>query len=170
VTKQQRLQHRFGQCGAVDRDERLGGAGGGGVDGARQHFLAGAGRTVDQHGDVGLRHPLGQREQRQRFGVGGGRHVGTAGQRTDEAMADRRVDRSIGDAMRRPVAPRCDSPPLVADDQRAGRDRRGFALGDQEQVARAGLARLETADAEPLGAQRRDQRVALVRDGRRRKD
>ena len=72
------------------------------VDRAGQHFLAGAGRAVDQHGDVGLRDALGEREQRQALGIGGGRHVGPGDQRAGEAVADRARRRR-----RRRSAPDC---------------------------------------------------------------
>ena len=48
------LQQRVGHGGDVDADERAAGAAGGGVDGVRQQFLAGAGFAQQQHRAGGL--------------------------------------------------------------------------------------------------------------------
>ena len=74
VAEQQRLEHGLGHRRAIDRDKRSGGAGAARMDEAAQDFLAGAGRSADQHGDLADRKPISQREHRQCFGIGGNRH------------------------------------------------------------------------------------------------
>ena len=140
------------------------------MDGARQHFLAGAGGAVDEHGDVRLRDTLRQGEQRQRFGVGRGRHVGTGDERAGEAVADRRIGGTERDPRRIAVARGDDMAALVTDDDGAGGCRRRLALGDQEQVGRAGLTRFEGPHAESLGAKPRHERVFALRHRSGRKD
>ena len=50
VAEQLGFEQRLGQGGAGDRDERLGRAVAGVVDGARDHFLAGAAFALNEHG------------------------------------------------------------------------------------------------------------------------
>ena len=73
VPEQQGFQHRFGHGGAIDRDKRPGLARGQAVDELRQHFLAGAGRPFEQDGNLALRNPFRQRQQRQRLRITGNR-------------------------------------------------------------------------------------------------
>ena len=165
VAEQHRLQHALGQRGAVDRNERLVVARRSVVDGTREHFLAGAGRAIDEDGDVRLRYAFGERQQRQAFGVGGGWRFGTGNERASEAVADRRVHGLECDPRGIAVAAGDDVPPFLADHDGAGGGRGRLAVGDEEQVAATGLPALERADAEPLRAQAGDQRIAAARDG-----
>ena len=59
VAEQDRLDEVVGDGAAVDRDERLGAALAGAVDGARDQLLADAGLALDQHRDGGGRRLLG---------------------------------------------------------------------------------------------------------------
>jgi hypothetical protein len=63
VAEQLAFEHLARHRGAVEGDERLAGAAGGAMDGARQHFLAGAGLAGEEDGDVGRRDALGDRQQ-----------------------------------------------------------------------------------------------------------
>src|SRR3546814_14357925 len=65
VAEQQRLEHRLGQRRAIDRDEGAVAAARAQMDRARQHFIAGPGRAVDQHGDVGGGDAIGERIERE---------------------------------------------------------------------------------------------------------
>ena len=56
VAEEFALDQVFGDGGAVDFDEGLGGAGAHGMDGVRDEFLAGAAFAVDEHAAVGGRH------------------------------------------------------------------------------------------------------------------
>ena len=60
MAEQHRFEHRLGHRGAIDRDERLVRARAAAVDEAREHFLAGAGRAVDQHRNVAGGQPVGR--------------------------------------------------------------------------------------------------------------
>ena len=72
VSEQCRFQHRFGERGAVDRDETRVAAWGTIVDEAGNAFLAGSGRAFDEHRDFGRGNPGSEREQRlARLGSGG---------------------------------------------------------------------------------------------------
>ena len=64
MTEQLRLQQRLGDGGAIDADKRLVGARAGAVNGACDHFLAGAAFPGDQDGRVVRRDP---RDERQRL-------------------------------------------------------------------------------------------------------
>ncbi len=168
VAEQHRLEHRLGKRGAVDRDERAVLACRIIVDRAGEDFLAGAGGSVDQDGDVGFGDALGEREQRQAFGVGGGRHFRAGDQRTREGVADRGVGGAIGDPCRGAVAVRLDAWLAVFglrqdDGARGNRDR--FVLADEIGDARL-CAAARLLDRETLRAQRRDQRDPAVGDGR----
>ena len=93
VAEQQRFQHRFGNGGTVDRNERLFGPGAALMDELRQHLLAGAGRPVDQHWNIGLRQPVGERDDRQRYRIGRNRAAICAQKRYQ--CGDRRLARGI---------------------------------------------------------------------------
>ena len=71
VAEQLGLEQLLGNRAAVDGDERRLGARAGAVDGARQHFLAGAALAADQHA-----------------GVGGGDHAGFVHQLGHAAAAE----------------------------------------------------------------------------------
>ena len=106
------------------------------MDGAGEHFLAGAGRAVDQDGDVGVGDALGEREQREAFRVGGGRRVGAGDMSVDEGVADRGVGGAERDPRRLSVTAAREAAAFVGDHQRARGDRRGLAVHHQEGVAR----------------------------------
>ena len=114
VAEQFRLQQVFGDGGAVQRDERAGGAARAAVQMARQDLLAGAGFAADQHRRFGLRHLLGApdggghsriaHDQRVGFAGGGlqdGRdQVGVGRQRQEFARAGAdRAQRGFGVAL-----------------------------------------------------------------------
>jgi hypothetical protein len=119
------------------------------VDSAGKHFLAGAGRAVDQHGDVGGGDALGQREQRQALGIGGDRLMGATQKRGGKAGTDGGVFAGIGKAGGVAVAERDRLAAFVAQDQRAGSGRRHFAFGDEKEIIRGRTAFLARADAKP---------------------
>ena len=129
------------------------------MNAACQGFLAGAGRSVDQHGDVGGGDALREGEQRERLGVCGGRHFRATDQGTGEAVADRGILGGKADPRRCASARRGDFAAFAADHDGAGRGGDTLAIRDEEQIVRAGLGGGERAHAETLRAQRRDERV-----------
>ena len=160
MAEQQGFEHGFGKRRAVDRNERLVAAARFQVDRARQHFLAGAGRAVDQDGDVGIGDALGQREQRQALGVGGGRRLGAGGISISESRSDRIVGRTEREARGRTARSAPEPAPFAADDQGTVGDRRRLAFHHQEDVARLrpGIA---LGNRQALRAQRRHQGIFL---------
>ncbi len=157
MAEQHRFQHGFGERRAIDRDERAVGARALGMDGAGQHFLAGAGRAVDQHGDVGGGDAAGQRVEREALGIGRHRLVPAAQQGGGKGMGQFGVGVGIGQAGGAAALERRRGRRTVGQHQRPGGDRRHFAFHDQEHVARTRLLP-GIGECEPLRAQRRDQR------------
>jgi hypothetical protein len=165
MAEQHRLEHRFGERGAVDRDERPVLARRSRVDRAGEDFLAGAGGAVDEDGDVGCSNPLGKRQQRQALGVGGNRGTRAAQDRAGETVADRSVIAVIGKAGRIAVGEGSRLRLAGADDHCA-RGRRGhFAFRDQIEIARGRFTVFARYDREALRPQSRDQGVFLPEHG-----
>ena len=73
VAEQHGLKHGLGHRRAIDRDERPIGARASRMDEAAEHFLAGPGRPADQYRHVAPGDALGQREDREAFGIDGKR-------------------------------------------------------------------------------------------------
>ena len=99
VAEQFRLDQRLGQGGAVDRQERPAGTRRRAVDEARQHFLAGAGLSRQQHGRVGRGHlggfadrlPPGRRDAHHPPRRAMPEHRQLVGQRTHPLLERRRA-------------------------------------------------------------------------------
>ncbi len=87
MAEQQRFEHGFGDRRAIDRHEGLVAPRAAVVDELREDFLAGPGRAVDQHRNVGLRQPVGQRENRERFRIGRDRPAAGGGERDERGEA-----------------------------------------------------------------------------------
>ncbi len=105
------------------------------MDMAGDHFLAGPGRAVDQHGDVACRHPFGERAQREAPRIGGGGRI-AAEQRGGEMMGEIPILGAIAEPRRRTVTRRDENAPGPRHQhQRRARGGRGLTLGDHETVA-----------------------------------
>ncbi|KPH64466.1 hypothetical protein ADT71_11335 [Novosphingobium sp. ST904] len=98
VAEQHGLQHGFGHGGAVHRDERAAAARAAVVDEAAEHFLAGAGRPVDEHGNVAVRQTVSQGENRDALGIGGDRFVRRS--HGGEQHGERRLAHGVGVSQR----------------------------------------------------------------------
>jgi hypothetical protein len=137
VAEQQCFEHGFRNRGAIDRDEWLGAAIAALVDELGQHFLAGAGRPVDQDRDVGLRQPVGEGEDGQRFRIGRNRAAADRGQRDQRAKG--RLGYRIGISERGAAAAAFDRGHRVAgqrDDIGQGTDGGLAAIGQVQRGAR----------------------------------